>query len=297
MMTAMQSKPLPAPDGERLARLDRLLRSERIPTSRGGLEILRSKIQRAGLTQEFDRAAVPVRHAIIADGLDHDSLRELLVVAVLRERLFLDAMRLVLRDQKKATPNRDRKPSADSPLKNWLEPMPVYAIYAEKTGQVGYVNATGQRRQRIESYLRTIKAKPVGTLKKARGKPQSLFGFGTNLRVLDKWLGSWCPQDPESKAKTILREVLILSETDTSHARSLPRLLKVLRSQNEDCLRRLDKDSTARDTHILILRPALVSRNGWIDFVSELQRQFPGDSPLMLIGRKGAAERWSDPAS
>jgi hypothetical protein len=127
---------------------------------------------------------------------------------------------------------RDLKPDAPGIRKNWLEAMPVF-----NEGQpYGYVQATGQRRKVIETFLRTIKAKTERPLtKKQRGRPVHLYGFKINCSVLDQWLGKWCDQNPEAKYDLILTEALLLAAvvTDSKNPvnnKRLARLRQILRT-------------------------------------------------------------------
>ncbi len=76
---------------------------------------------------------------------------------------------------------------------NWFVSMPVYNHIAHnKSAPWGYCQATGQDRWKVKDFLRAKKQTPVKKTKhKGAGKPLDLYGFETNLLVLDKWLGDW----------------------------------------------------------------------------------------------------------
>jgi hypothetical protein len=140
---------------------------------------------------------------------------------------------------------RDRKPKAPYQAKNWLEPMPVYS----ETQPFGYVQATSQRRKKIESFLHGIKAKPERpSPKKQRGRPANLYGFETNRRVLDEWLGVWCDQASQAKYDLIVKEVRVLAEK-VANSKSpvdcdrLGRLRQVLRKHAKPVAKQIDADS------------------------------------------------------
>jgi hypothetical protein len=86
---------------------------------------------------------------------------------------------------------------------NWFAPMPIYNHTAHNDAAPwGLCQATGQRRRRMEDFLREQKQAPVG--KGARigaGRPPDLYGFKTNLLVLDKWLGDWLINSPHRSEK------------------------------------------------------------------------------------------------
>ncbi len=143
-----------------------------------------------------------------------------------------------------ANKNRDLKPTTRSITQNWLEPMPVF----NEGTPCGYVQATGQRRQKIENFLRINKAKPTKVLAtNKRGKPKSLYRFETNCLVLDQWFGKWCNQDPETKHELILREALVLAEViaDSKNPvsdRHLARLRRIFKSHARSAGRRVGAD-------------------------------------------------------
>ena len=146
--------------------------------------------------------------------------------------------------RRKSKQKRDRKPKAPFVVKNWLEPMPVF-----NEGQpCGYVQATGQRRKVVENFLRGIGAKsvPAPSSKKSRGKPKQFFGFETNCRVLNQWLGTWCDQHPEAKLNLITREALMLADTiadskNPINGERLARLRRIFRVNAKDAARQLDE--------------------------------------------------------
>jgi hypothetical protein len=87
---------------------------------------------------------------------------------------------------------RQRAPGFTIPV-NWFAPMPVYNHVAHNNSAPwGYCQATGQDRWKVKDFLRAKKQTPVDkNRRKGAGKPLDLYGFETNLLVLDKWLGDW----------------------------------------------------------------------------------------------------------
>jgi hypothetical protein len=150
-----------------------------------------------------------------------------------------------LHQQQEAKKKRDLKPTVPGVTKNWLEPMPIF----NEGEPCGYVQATGQRRKRLESFLRSIRAKPTTALaKNQRGKPKHIFGFETNCRVLDQWLGNWCDQRPGQKYEVILKEALILANA-VANSKSpvneewLAKLKEILRTNVKHAAKQIDADS------------------------------------------------------
>lgn len=95
-----------------------------------------------------------------------------------------------------------RRDKVDEPLPaDWFADMPV----SDPTGMSSYVQATGADRKQINTFLRSISASPVAHRRSGgRGRPLPLYGFETNLRVLDHWLASWLTQEPDRIADAVM---------------------------------------------------------------------------------------------
>jgi len=123
--------------------------------------------------------------------------------------------------------------------------MPVF----NEGDPCGYFQATGQRRQKIENFLRSINAKPTKIfVTNKRGKPKSLYGFKTNCLVLDQWFGKWCDQDPETKYELILSEALVLAEVIADSKspvrdRHLAQIRRIFKPHARPTARRIDADA------------------------------------------------------
>ena len=160
--------------------------------------------------------------------------------------------------KQEAKKKRDRKPAAPSVTKNWLERMPEY----NEGEPCGYVEATRQRRAVIEEFLHSIKAKPTAKLvKKQRGKRKHLYGFKTNCRVLDQWLGKWCDQEPMEKYAAVHGEAQILAAVVAGKSKSaatekkLARLRQILKTH----ARSVAKNGEDSDFIFLRSRAACIS--------------------------------------
>lgn len=112
-------------------------------------------------------------------------------IAAKRERLKRSAEEL-----------RNRAPGYTVPV-NWFASMPVYRHMASNISvQWGYCQATGQDRWKVKDFLRKKNQKPIDQFRrKGAGKPLDLYGFKTNLLVLDKWLGDWLLGSPGDEWK------------------------------------------------------------------------------------------------
>jgi hypothetical protein len=74
----------------------------------------------------------------------------------------------------------------------WFAPMPIYNFSPDVNSPWGYCQATGQDRWTVREFLKSKKQQPIATpARKSAGRPLSLYGFDTNLLVLDKWLADW----------------------------------------------------------------------------------------------------------
>ena len=124
--------------------------------------------------------------------------------------------------QRKRSRERDSAPDhCFSP--NWFEPMPAFG----NAKTFGYVQATGRHRKAVGQFLRDIGAQPNRPKGKGRGRPKDLYGFDTNMKVLDQWLGTWLPQEPNRVAVAVM-ETLVWSasqEFEPAQARLLRELL------------------------------------------------------------------------
>jgi len=93
---------------------------------------------------------------------------------------------------------RERAPGFAMPV-NWFSGTPVYNQDVHN-GQLlwGYCQATGQGRAKVGGFLKAKRQKPVEFLgHKGAGRRLPLYGFETNMLVLDKWLGDWLLASPE----------------------------------------------------------------------------------------------------
>jgi len=256
-----------APLGDPKARLDDYLENCRVPLSADEWVAFRKDLDSKHLQTTFELWIEPkrkykLRSLKVAEKAIGDSLvLALHQVEDLRARIYAlerfqsDVLKAgstepVLRKmveewrQQASKRMRDRKPDKPSVQKNWLEAMPVF----NEGKPFGYIQATGQRRKVVESFLRRIKAKPIGTIpQKSRGKPKRIYGFETNCRVLEKWLGAWCEQGPEAKYDLILREALLLAEV-VADAKSPPdcsqlaTLRRILTTQTRPAAKQLGED-------------------------------------------------------
>ncbi len=122
-----------------------------------------------------------------------------------------------------ARARRRNKAEQPAPV-DWFAEMPV----ADPDGMDSYVLATGVDRTTINKFLAPFKARPVRKSRFGkRGQLRPLYGFDTSMRVLDRWLGHWLPQEPDRIANAIvstLRWSLTRPHT-TTQARSLRNLL------------------------------------------------------------------------
>jgi hypothetical protein len=101
-----------------------------------------------------------------------------------RQRKFLGPYEQMIRDRKISRPH----------FGEWLSPMPVFS---EKE-PFGFCQATGESRDVIRAFLKTIKVKKTGQRQRGRGRPQILYSVDTNLRVMDQWIGKWVHQTPRN---------------------------------------------------------------------------------------------------
>lgn len=97
---------------------------------------------------------------------------------------------------------RDRASSIAMPA-DWFAPMPVHNQRSHfALSPAGYCQATGQDRKKVSRFLKAMKQKPFGKLENdGAGRPLPLYTFGTNLLVLDKWLGDWLLTSPHRMAE------------------------------------------------------------------------------------------------
>jgi hypothetical protein len=79
--------------------------------------------------------------------------------------------------------------------------MPIYNHTAHnESAPWGYCHATGQDRWKVKDFLREKRQTPVDKGgRKSAGRPLALYGFKTNLLVLDKWLGDWLLNSPTNE--------------------------------------------------------------------------------------------------
>jgi hypothetical protein len=93
---------------------------------------------------------------------------------------------------------RERAPGFHVPA-NWFSPMAIYHYDAgDGLTSWGYCQATGQDRKKVASFLKKKNQKPVErSARKGAGRRLPLYGFDTNLLVLDKWLGDWLLNSPD----------------------------------------------------------------------------------------------------
>jgi len=101
-----------------------------------------------------------------------------------RQREFLGPYEQKIKDRKISRPH----------FGEWLSPMPVFS---EKE-PFGFCQATGESRDVIRAFLKTIKVKKTGQPQRGRGRPQILYSVDTNLRVMDQWIGKWVHQTPRN---------------------------------------------------------------------------------------------------
>ena len=101
-----------------------------------------------------------------------------------RQREFLGPYEQKIRDRKISRPHFGK----------WLSPMP---IYSEKE-PFGFCQATGESRDVIRAFLKTVRVKKTGQSRGERGRPQILYSVDTNLRVMDQWIGKWVHQTPRN---------------------------------------------------------------------------------------------------
>lgn len=77
--------------------------------------------------------------------------------------------------------------------------MPIHNhMMQNESAPWGYCQATGQYRKKLSDFLQEKRQKPEDKgERKGAGKPLALYGFKTNLLVLDKWLGDWLLNSPD----------------------------------------------------------------------------------------------------
>ena len=82
---------------------------------------------------------------------------------------------------------------------NWFAPMPIYNHIAHNDqAPWGYCQATGQDRKKVSAFVNGENQKAIDYLRhKGAGRRLPLYGFETNLQVLDKWLGGWLLTSPD----------------------------------------------------------------------------------------------------
>ena len=82
---------------------------------------------------------------------------------------------------------------------NWFAPMPIYnhTVFNGET-LWGYCQATGQDRKKVGAYLTAKNQRPIEHQnRRGAGRKIPLYGFETNLLVLEKWLGDWLLTSPD----------------------------------------------------------------------------------------------------